>query len=370
MSTQDDFKRIDEDLVHMARIALSGRPNDTHIYVRKLARSYKSSDPQLAKKLEELLQKSPLRRAPTRRIEPEGLPLDTDSRFPLIRLNAHPDLDIEPVYGETVWTKLRQLLREQQQREKLKLAGLEPTHTVLFTGPPGVGKTHAAKWVARELGRPLATLDLSTVMSSFLGRTGNNVRAVLDFAKEHNCVLLLDELDAVAKRRDDSTEIGELKRLVTVLLQEIDEWPHSGLLISATNHPDLLDPAIWRRFEMTIDFPMPDQATLSRLCAALLDTDSNSSWASILALSCKGSSFSDVVQQTRRARRLAAMNESDMPKVLETVVQDNVQNLDRHSRQELAVGLVQTLGLSQREVSSLTGVSRDTLRKLTAKNGR
>ena len=99
---------------------------------------------------------------------------------------------------------------------------MDPTRSALFTGPPGVGKTLAAKWMARELGQPLAILDLSAVMSSFLGRTGSNVRAVLDFARDRRCILLLDEFDAVAKRRDDTSEIGELKRLVTVLLQEID----------------------------------------------------------------------------------------------------------------------------------------------------
>ena len=94
-------------------------------------------------------------------------------------------------------------------------------------------------------------------MSSYLGRTGSNIRHVLDYAKGVDGVLLLDELDAIAKRRDDATDVGELKRLVTVLLQEIDDWPSSGLLIAATNHPGLLDPAVWRRFELRVSFPMP-----------------------------------------------------------------------------------------------------------------
>src|SRR6185312_8343260 len=150
-------------------------------------------------------------------------------------------------------------------------AGLDPTRAALFLGPPGVGKTMAARWLARELNRPLLILDLAAVMSSLLGRTGSNLRHVLGYAKNIECVLLLDELDAIAKRRDDRGEIGELKRLVTVLIQQIDDWPSSGVLLAATNHPDLLDPAIWRRFELHVDFPLPDQKAISRFVEGALD---------------------------------------------------------------------------------------------------
>src|ERR1700733_11402427 len=142
-------------------------------------------------------------------------------------------------------------------------ADLHPTKSALFVGPPGVGKTLAARWIAKKLNRPLIVLDLSAVMSSFLGRTGNNVRNVLDYAKGVECIFLLDEFDAIAKRRDDAVEVGELKRLVTVLLQEIDEWPSSGILIAATNHPELLDPAVWRRFDLIVKFPMPAEDQLT-----------------------------------------------------------------------------------------------------------
>jgi SpoVK/Ycf46/Vps4 family AAA+-type ATPase len=125
---------------------------------------------------------------------------------------------------------LDQILSERRREEELFKQGLSPTRSIIFTGPPGVGKTLAARWVARELQRPLLTLDLSAVMSSFLGRTGANVRHVLDYAKTVNGVLLLDELDSIAKRRDDATDVRELKLLVTVLLQEIDDGPATGLL--------------------------------------------------------------------------------------------------------------------------------------------
>lgn len=156
---------------------------------------------------------------------------------------------------------------------------------MVFTGPPGVGKTLAARWLAVQLHRPLLILDLASVMSSFLGRTGSNLRNVMDYAKSVECVLLLDEFDAIAKRRDDNGEIGELKRLVTVLLQEIDDWPVGGLLVAATNHGSLLDPAAWRRFEVQIDFPLPNREQAILAIHTFLHSDDRSTreWDHVLA---------------------------------------------------------------------------------------
>ena len=158
--------------------------------------------------------------------------------------------------------------------------------------------------MARELRRPLLTLDLSAVMSSFLGRTGANVRHVLDYAKSVTGVLLLDELDAIAKRRDDTTDVGELKRLVTVLLQEIDDWPPTGLLIAATNHADLLDPAVWRRFEMQVEFPLPTEASVHKAIETFLGTSKAPEvWNNVLAVTLRGLSYSDIERELMLARR-------------------------------------------------------------------
>jgi len=363
MAGSGEQHEMRDDLFHLARIALGGRSQDLHTLVRKLARRYKSSDAALAADLTELLRKSPARGSPARRAEPAGLPVDADSRLPLVRLAETPVLETEPVYDEATWASLRQIVEEQRGLDRLKEAGIDPTRSILFTGPPGVGKTFAAKWLARELRRPLATLDLSAVMSSFLGRTGNNVRVVLDYARDHDCVLLLDELDAVAKRRDDTTEIGELKRLVTVLLQEIDEWPASGLLLAATNHPDLLDSAVWRRFEMIVDFPVPASEHLAAVFRDLLDADERSVWPDVLGIAMRGSSFSDATQRVRQMLRMAALNGGAVELALARLVQAASERLERPERQELAILLVDQAGLSQRRASEITGVSRDTIRK-------
>jgi len=274
-----------------------------------------------------------------------------------------PVLEVEPVYDDRTLRTLNQVVEERREAGRLAEAGIDPTRTVLFTGPPGVGKTLAAKWLARELGQPLATLDLSAVMSSFLGRTGGNLRTVLDYARDHECILLLDELDAVAKRRDDATEIGELKRLVTVLLQEIDEWPPTNLLLAATNHSELLDPAVWRRFEVMVEFPLPDASSLESFFREQLDLGDRSPWPALLGRTLSGASYSDAYQLANYARRSAALSGKPLEVGLEQQLKDLIDSLGRSARKQLAFTLTGEGIMSQRQASSVTGISRGTIRK-------
>ena len=200
-------------------------------------------------------------------------------------------------------------------------------------------------------------------MSSFLGRTGNNVRNVLDYAKGVECIFLLDEFDAVAKRRDDAVEVGELKRLVTVLLQEIDDWPSSGILIAATNHPELLDRAVWRRFERIVQFPMPTDEQISEAVQRQIGNDRSADrWSAVLGLALGGMSFAEVERELVRARRQAIMQHYPLVEALKNVVHERAREMSRDRRAELAVSLLD-VGLSQREAHDWTGVSRDTIRK-------
>lgn len=358
--------KVEGDIVHLARVALSGRNQDVQLLLHRLAKAYRETAPDLAAQVTALLREAPSRASPLRRKSETALPVDVDTRFQLLRVEEHPTLDHEPVFADDITADLNRLVGERTHLAALLEQNLHPTKSALFTGPPGVGKTMAARWVSKSLGRPLLVLDLAAVMSSFLGRTGTNLRHVLDYAKSLDCVLLLDELDAVAKRRDDQSEIGELKRLVTVLIQEIDDWPSSGLLLAATNHSELLDPAIWRRFEMVTEFPLPDPEAIEAFTHGLLanKSDDPMKWARLMGVAFKGLSFSDIERDILSARRAAAINGGQLDEHMTGLFRG--QRLSKSERIGLAKVLVESGIASQRTAHDLTGVSRDTIRKHVA----
>ena len=362
----DENQEKSKDLVQLARLALSGRPQDVQTYVLRMARKYQQSIPELAEKLSQLLKDSPTRQSPLRSEDVAAIPVDRDSRLQLLRHEDVHELDHEPIWSADIRRKLEQIVAEHRRAAELQKGGLSPTRTAILTGPPGVGKTLAARWLALQLKRPLLILDLSAVMSSFLGRTGANVRHVLDYAKGVPCVLLLDELDAIAKRRDDAQEVGELKRLVTVLLQEIDDWPEGGLLVAASNHAELLDPAAWRRFETRIDFTLPDESAVQQAVQAFIGADAHLSndWLHALSGLLYGSSFSDIERELKSVRRRAILGGNALADLFPEFIRTHIDGQSKSAKKEIALRLSEA-GLSQRQVNELTGLSRDTLRKMS-----
>jgi SpoVK/Ycf46/Vps4 family AAA+-type ATPase len=365
MEYNDD---IYKDIVHMARLALSGRQQDIKLFIQRFSRKIKSNNLEASNQLIALLKEKASQRSPVRNLEMPNMPVDRDSRLNLMKFEYPIQLDVQPIWTTNIQQSFEQVLSERDFEEELTAASLSLTKSLLFFGKPGVGKTLGARWLADKLNLPLMILDLSAVMSSFLGRTGNNIRNVFDYSKNTKCVLLLDELDAIAKRRDDTSDIGELKRLVTVLLQEIDDWPSESILISATNHPKLLDPAVWRRFDMTIEFPMPNLLQTKQAVKMYLgnETLKNDEWLEILSLIFEGISYSDIQREILRLRRLSITNKIRMDELVVNWSKDRMQALTSKERIQCAVK-IQKAGHSQRQASDWTGVSRDTIRKAAAK---
>ncbi len=169
------------------------------------------------------------------------------------------------VLNDSAQAELTRVIKENRARASLERHGIEPRRKLLFHGPPGCGKTLGAKVLAGEMGLPLLTVRLASLFSRFLGATANHLRAVFAEMTRRPGVYLFDEFDSVAQARGDSNDVGELRRVATAFLQLIDTDASPSLIVAATNHPELLDRAVFRRFDVVVPFELPSEEQLADL---------------------------------------------------------------------------------------------------------
>jgi hypothetical protein len=186
------------------------------------------------------------------------IPLDSENTLAVVDVKSVDELpDDQLVLHPYVRDRVDDFLESVRMYDRWAANGVASANRLLIYGPPGTGKTSIAGLIASELQLPLVVSRSDALMSSLLGQTSRNLRAVFDYIASTPCVLFLDEFDALAKARNDSREIGELQRVVIALLQNIDALHPSTVIIAATNHPQLLDPAAWRRFDYTLKVDLP-----------------------------------------------------------------------------------------------------------------
>ena len=219
------------------------------------------------------------------------------------------------ILREQARSAVEELIEEQQRQALLRAHGLEPRHKLMLVGPPGNGKTSVAEAVAERLAVPMLVLRYEGVIGSYLGETAARLREVFDYARGRECVLFLDEFDTLGKERGDPHDTGEVKRVVSSLLLQIDDLPSYVVVVTATNHPELLDRAVWRRFDLQVDLlpPGPDELStwIDRFEHRL--GESLSAFRDRLAKELSGRSFSDLERFAEDVMRRRILGDPSNP---------------------------------------------------------
>lgn len=374
VSKADALEPVEAVLVDVLRMVLRGRSDEVAPRIRKIVtttagrRRAKLSEPARAA-IALLLSEGSHQPAEVRTTR--GSQRAAATRMPDHRVgpSAYVETDAPaPVLSEEGRAALDGLIREHRERGRLEESGLHPTRTVLLSGPPGTGKSMTMAFLAKELGHPVIRIEPADVIGSFLGESAKLLSRVFEEAKAAGAILVLDEIDALAKRRDDLYDVGEFKRFVTTLLMELDRWPAQAPLIAATNHLDLLDPALGRRFEMHLRLEPPGlnerREILERTVAQLEEPVSTPVLDTVAAV-MEGATGADLTDLARRAARRYVLDAEPLEHALLTAsMRNSSRTLDRETRVKFAVAAHDRGGLSTRKIGELLGCSHTAVGRL------
>ena len=309
------------------------------------------------------------------------IPVDKETATPILEVVLQEDMETgEPLFNDSIQMAVDAVVNEWRNYDKLVELQASPSRSCLIYGDPGTGKTMLAKWIAKSVGLPVVMAKLDGIISSFLGTSSRNIASLFRFANKYKCILLLDEFDALAKLRDDPQEIGEVKRIVNTLLQNLDARSEKGFTIGITNHEKLLDPAVWRRFDVQIEIPHPNAAVreemLSKFISPLVYSRQELKFMNWCMEDATGADLRKLGDWLKRIyileesesrnlpvlmKRFAIMNTGRMSKsVLDLLNGDVAQLCNELSGNEY-------LQLKQKDIAALLGMSPSSLSKHISK---
>ena len=297
-----------------------------------------------------------------------SVPVDQDSRINMVDIWFPNGDKIDLVLPNSTHRRVEEYIAYLEHRSEFIRKGLELPESLLMYGPPGCGKTTIAHFISQKIKLPLLTARLDGVVSSLLGSTAKNIRRIFEYANERPCILFLDEFDAVAKARNDDSEVGELKRVVNSLLQNMDVYNQNNILVAATNHEQLLDPAVWRRFSNVIEVAMPDATEISQLIRVFLrdvecDFIDNPTKMANAAQALAGSSPSDIRVVCYSAVRDMVLAEKSFVTYAAFMRRVGI-NFGKKADREDLVGFLHLYGVSQADISRIMAVSMRQVRNI------
>lgn len=307
------------------------------------------------------------------------IPVDKETSIPLVEIFFPKDIpEKAPVFDENIQLAIQSIVNEWSKFDQLTEINATPASSCLIYGAPGTGKTHLAKWIAKNIGLPVVLAKLEGLMSSSLGTTSRNIGNLFTFANRYKCILLLDEFDAIAKLRNDPQEVGEIKRVVNILLQSLDSRHEKGFTIGVTNHESLLDPAIWRRFDIQIEIPKPSQEVMIQLLKYFIrPLNFNESEIKFLAWCIEGSTGGDAEMLSKWLKRVFVLEEERNLVVLikqfallnSGRVDSKKRNIMLHSNDDFINKLLndKIYSFKQKDIASLFGITQSALSKQLSK---
>lgn len=239
----------------------------------------------------------------------KGIPVSKRFQIPLAIHIERENLRHKMVLPPSVEDRFARIEQEYVARDRLAHHGLQPSRKILLYGPPGCGKSMGAERIAWNIGLPFLKVRFEAIISSYLGDSLNNLRIIFERVNSMPCVLLLDEFDIIAKSRGYGQDVGEMYRIVNMLLFLLDEYDAPGLLIATTNLDNAIDKAVFRRFDEIIDIPKPGKkeiVELLHLTVSSMNISKGIDWNE-LGEKMNGFSAAQVVKVARDAAKLAVI---------------------------------------------------------------
>lgn len=239
------------------------------------------------------------------------VPVDRRYRLPLATHVSHENLRRDMILSSSVESKILRIEKEYLARERLAHYGLKPRKKILFYGSSGCGKSMAAERISWDLGLPFYKVRFDSIISSYLGESSSNLQNLFKSIEEFPCVLLLDEFDIIGKQRDlRSNDVGEIHRIVNILLGLLEEYDGEGILIATTNLEGSLDKALFRRFDDFIELPKPNENEIVKLLRTSFSALKLSSKVNLKSYSKKmfGMSYAIIVKIANDAAKKAIIN--------------------------------------------------------------